>query len=316
MADSQRLPVNYLVLHHAVTPLWQEKSRPELAKWFSDNGFKRGYSSNPSLWSGLINPYNGERSYSQAHFAGQQVTTATPDATKEELAAGYRLVPLVNDVWGQICWHAGNWEINRKSIGIENLGDYRSYTLRDGDCAVLADFWRKQDRAFNGNTFIVGHKEVSQTGTECPARIMEQRDHIVELVNSDPPPPESWSVVAELNPPLHFYSQQGVQLYNIDTGVPVGDLNKGDIYVAGKTNIFHGSTWYLTRYSIDHNAHNGFKEEDLPWPAIEPEPPTTTTTTTTTSTTTTTTVDPAPPSDIVKFFTALYNWLKDWFSKS
>lgn len=185
MADAQRLSVKDLVLHHAVTPLWDEKSKAQLAQWFSDNGFARAYGSNPANWSGLINPYTGQRSYSQAHLAGQRVTDRTPDATDAERKAGYRLVPLIQDIWGQITWHAGNWAINRSSIGIENLGDYRNYTLREGDNKVIADFWRGQDRKLNGNTNIWGHKEVSQLGTACPARIMEQRNRIVELVNAD-----------------------------------------------------------------------------------------------------------------------------------
>lgn len=186
MADINRLLVNMLVLHHAVTPLWDGYSKAWLAQWFSDLGFSRGYGSNTANWSGLINPYTGARSYAMAHFAGQRVVSATPDATDAERAAGYRLVPLVNDPWGQIAWHAGHWETNRASIGIENLGDYRNYTLRDGDCKVIADFWRPQDKALNGNTYVLGHNEI--ISTICPARIMESRDRIVDLINNPPTP--------------------------------------------------------------------------------------------------------------------------------
>lgn len=184
MADSQRLTVNTLVLHHAVTPLWAEKSKKELAQWFSDNGFKRGYESNPNRWSGLYNPYTGAKSYAQAQYAGQRVTSKTPDATAAEKAAGFRLVPLVKDPWGQITWGAGDWETNRRCINIENLGDYRNYTLRDGDCRVIADFWRPRDQKLKGATYILGHNEVSATA--CPARIMEKRNTIVNYVNNPP----------------------------------------------------------------------------------------------------------------------------------
>ena len=108
MSDVNRLPVDSFVLHHAVSPLWSEKSRAQLAQFFSDSGFSRAYGSNPANWSGLINPYTGGRSYSQAHLAGQQVTSATPDATQSERDMGFRWVELVNDIWGQICWHAGS----------------------------------------------------------------------------------------------------------------------------------------------------------------------------------------------------------------
>lgn len=182
MADINRKTVDYLVLHHSVTGTWENKSKKELAQWFSDNGFVRGYGSNPANYSGLINPYTGAKSYSQAHYAGQRVDKTTPDATEKERQAGFRLVPLVKDTWGQICWHAGNWEINRASIGIECLGDYRNYTLRDGDCRVIADFWRPQDQKLGGATAVVGHNEI--VATACPARIMEKRDLIVDIINN------------------------------------------------------------------------------------------------------------------------------------
>lgn len=184
MADANRRTVNALVLHHAVTPLWSEKSKKELAQWFSDNGFKRAYGSNTAKWSGLYNPYTGAKSYAQAHYAGQRVTSATPDATATEKAAGYRLVPLVKDVWGQITWGAGDWEMNRRCINIENLGDYRNYTLRDGDCRVIADFWRPQDKKLKGATYVLGHNEIYATA--CPARIIEKRNTIVNYVNNPP----------------------------------------------------------------------------------------------------------------------------------
>lgn len=192
MADANRKTVDELVLHHAVTPLWSEKSKKELAQWFSDNGFARAYGSNPKNWSGLYNPYTGAKSYSQAHYAGQRVTDATPDATADEKKKGYRLVPLVKDPWSVITWHAGNWEHNRRSIGIENLGDYRNYTLRENDCKVIADFWRPQDQKLKGKTAIFGHKEVSDSATACPARLMEKRQRIVDLVNQKD---SGWEVI-------------------------------------------------------------------------------------------------------------------------
>ena len=182
MSDINRKTVDYLVLHHSVTPLWSNKSKKEIAQWFSDTGFNRGYEGNSAKWSGLVNPYTGAKSYSQAHYAGQRVDKTTPDATDKERQAGFRLVPLVKDVWGQICWHAGNWEINRASIGIECLGDYRNYTLRDGDCRVIADFWRPQDVKLKGATVVLGHNEIAATA--CPARIMEKRALIVDMINN------------------------------------------------------------------------------------------------------------------------------------
>ena len=205
MSDVNRKIVDYLVLHHAVSPTWENKSKAELAQWFSDNGFARAYGSNPANWSGLYNPYTNAKSYSQAHYAGQRVDSTTPDATDAERTAGFRLIQLVKDPFGQICWHAGNWEVNRASIGIECLGDYRNYTLRDGDCRVIADFWRPQDLKLGGATAVCGHNEVGDNPTACPARIMEMRQLIVDYINNPPKPPAVITVKEETTTErIHF----------------------------------------------------------------------------------------------------------------
>lgn len=264
MADASRLTVDKLVLHHAVTPLWEDKSKAWLAQWFSDNGYARAYGSNPANWSGLINPYTGGRSYSQAHYAGQRVTAATPDATAAERAAGYRLVPLIQDVWGQITWHAGNWPVNQSSIGIENLGDYRNYTLRDGDAKVIAAFWRPQDQKLGGRTAVYGHKEVSQTGTECPARLMEMRDTVVNYINNPPvaPVPEvpKWTA---MDVPRAMRAPKQVNVIDLDTGKVAGTIaaGKDTPFVQKKT---QGGKLYLrSQWSVDNSKNWGVFFDDL-----------------------------------------------------
>lgn len=269
MADASRTRVDKLVLHHAVTPLWSEKSKAELAQWFSDNGFARAYGSNHGNWSGLINPYTGGRSYSQAHLAGQRVDGSTPDATDAERAAGYRLVPLIQDIWGQITWHAGNWAVNQSSIGIENLGDYRNYALRDGDCKVIADFWRPTDSAFNGATGVYGHQEIYATA--CPARIMEGRGQVVHYINNPPqvaPTPAPTPVPPVVAPPTPnvqkyeampkatYVFKRDANLWNFDHDnqknfVAVKPFKAGDkIDIVGKAIYKTGSEYYMTAHSF------------------------------------------------------------------
>lgn len=279
--DPNRTLVDKLVLHHAVTPLWDEKSKAELAQWFSDNGFARAYGSNPANWSGLVNPYTGGRSYSQAHLAGQRVTERTPDATPAERAAGYRLVPLVANIWNVITWHAGNWPVNCGSIGIENLGDYRNYSLREGDCKVIADFWRPRDRELGGATMVYGHREVSQVSTECPAHILDSRDHIIDLINAEPTPPPA--PVPQQNITSYQRIEQkryeivrdtNLWNFNADTQaamVAVKPFKAGDqVDIAGKALYKTGSVYMMTPYSFGEadktgkpTATNGFNAADL-----------------------------------------------------
>ena len=279
MADANRTKVDKYVLHHAVTPLWSDKSKAWIAQWFSDNGYVRAYGSNPANWSGLINPYTGARSYAQAHFAAQRVDASTPDATAAERAAGYRLVALVQDVWGVITWHAGNWAVNQSSIGVENLGDYRNYTLRDGDARVLADFWRPRDQALGGATAVYGHKEVSQTGTECPARLMEMRQTVVNYINQAPTPPEppkptkpTWTA---MDNPRAMRTKQATSLVNVTNGSVVKNYGAGETIenLAQKTD-WNGKTYVRTAYSSTQGVDNGFDVntlEELPTVTVKEE---------------------------------------------
>lgn len=270
MANRSKSQVNKLVLHHSVTPLWSEKSKAELAQWFSDNGKARAYQ-NGAIATDLVNPYTGAKSYSQAHLAGQRVTAATPDATDAERAAGYRLVPLVKDIWGMITWHAGNWATNEKSIGIENLGDYRNYTLRDGDCKVIADFWRPQDASLNGATTINGHSEVSDTATACPARIMEKRDYIVSLVNTKPtpvtPPTPPKLVVSDI-PNKIVVTTKDANLWDLNfaswgEAKSLKVLPKGtELEVSAVAKHPLGSSYYLSEYSYGKGINNGVNVGD------------------------------------------------------
>lgn len=276
MADANRTTVNKLVLHHAVTPLWEDKSKAWLAQWFSDNGYARAYGSNSANWSGLVNPYTGARSYSQAHYAGQRVTSATPDATQAERDAGYRLVQLVNDPWGQITWHAGNWAVNTGSIGIENLGDYRNYTLRDGDAKVIAAFWRPQDQKLNGATTIYGHLEVTDSATACPARIMEMRNAVVNYVNNPPQPPKPAEPVwSPMDAPRRMRAKSsGTQLVEVKTGKVVKDYVGGTEFDLNQKSDWNGKTYLRTPYSSTNNVGNGFdinSLEDLPVVTVKEE---------------------------------------------
>lgn len=274
--DPNRTKVDKYVLHHAVTPLWSDKSKAWLAQWFSDNGFVRAYGSNPNNWSGLINPYTGARSYAQAHFAGQRVDGSTPDATDVERAAGYRLVELVRNPMSVITWHAGNWPVNQSSIGVENLGDYRNYTLRDGDARVLAAYWRPRDLELGGATAVYGHREVSQTGTECPARLMEMRDTVVNYINNPPQPPKPQEPVwSGMDAPRKMRAKSGgTTLVEVRTGKVVKSFAAGEQFDLNQKTDWNGKTYVRTVYSSTNNVGNGFDIntlENLPVVTVKEE---------------------------------------------
>lgn len=298
--DPQRLKVDRGLLHHAVTPLWDDKSKKWIAQWFSDNGFERGYGGNPANWNGNYNAFTGERSYSQTHAVGQRVTSKTPDATAAEKAMGYRVFYIIKNPEKRITYHAGNWNINQRSIAIENLGDYRNYPLRDKDMQVIADFFRPLDKKVNGAMHILLHNEV--TGTICPARIAEGRNKIVAYINNPPkkpaPKPEpkptppksakaslTWTKLPKV---VSYRLNKDTSLWSFDSttwdGIKsVAKYKKGhQVNAYGKVvNKTLNATYLLTEYSYTSNTANGFNVADLdeikpatPKPKpVEPETP-------------------------------------------
>lgn len=180
MADGQRInPVNRLVLHHSVGPDFTNVDHDTIAKWFSDIGKTRGYAGTSDS-KHYYTPSNGKRymTYSQAHMAGHWH------------GGKYCLFDIMDDKWNNVAWHASNWAVNQRSIGIENCGNYVAKTFTDAQRQAVADFWRPQDKKLNGATYINGHKDFSATA--CPGRIAEAIPSIVNYINNPPtttPPP-------------------------------------------------------------------------------------------------------------------------------
>jgi hypothetical protein len=63
----------------------------------------------------------------------------------------------------QIGWHAGNWDINKRSIGICLDNDYENHDPSDEILHKLSDFINEK----YPDTKIIGHRE-ARTGTICP----------------------------------------------------------------------------------------------------------------------------------------------------
>lgn len=181
MADQNRkYPVNYLIMHHAVSNDMINWDDYKVQKWFSDVGKNRAY-------KGISNskhyfPNSKVMSYSQAHFCLHKYT-------KDGNKYGWRLTQLIDDVWNNVTWHAGNWPINQKSIGIETAGNYSNQYLDEKALMLVADFWRTQDKKLKGKTYIRGHSEVSKTGTACPGLILKQIPTLINMINN----PDIWN---------------------------------------------------------------------------------------------------------------------------
>lgn len=184
MTDGQRIyPTDELVIHHSMGPSFFDASDLTVQDWFSNTGKARAYN------NGAINSYHehpsrpGELTYAQAQFAGVPCSI-TPDNKY-----GYRIVTLIALPWDNVAWHCGNWYHNQKSIGIECCGSYVDQYLTDKQLMCIADFYRFKDVELGGNTAVFGHQEIFATA--CPARIMEQRDKLVDMINN----PDKWNSI-------------------------------------------------------------------------------------------------------------------------
>ena len=202
---------------------------------------------------------------------------------------GRRVAQIVDD--SQIAWHAGNWEGNRTTIGIEC--DPRA---RDEDydviAEVVADLWR-----YYGKLPLYPHKH--WVATACPGNYdlkRLQREAEAKL-NPPKPAPKPDPKPAEPKPtpaPKITYTpitKKSIELIR-DTNLwnfnftkwadakAVQSRKKGaviDNIVAIATNPL-GATYYVTEYSYKNKITNGFNTKDAKdykAPVVPPKAPVT-----------------------------------------
>lgn len=228
-------------------------------------------------------------------------------------------------------YHAGNWEINLRSIGIEHDDQARPYDPRP-DIVYETSARRVAElcKAFNipcNRNFIKKHSEVTLSSTACPAGL--QIDRIVaraqQLLAPPPPPtptppppapapppkPEWEKNLIFLDPPYQRYIDKTVDLVNFETGQVIQTFAKGyDITVHYKTKVAN-VLYYMTGSSVLGKRPTGFLASDFEYM----EPTTTTSSTSSTSTTSSSTTTPPPPviidpGSLDAFFKALVDLIK------
>ena len=176
MADGHRVyPVNLIVNHHSVGPEFINASPSQIRKWFSDVGRTRGYAG--VAHSG--HRVEGYETFAQAQYAGHVVKNKY----------GYELVALMDDPFNNVAWHAGNWSVNQRSIGIEHCGNYLNKLLPDKALMCIADTFRAHDKKIGGTLNITFHRMYSATA--CPGRIAEQVKKIIDMINN----PAKWNAI-------------------------------------------------------------------------------------------------------------------------
>lgn len=183
MNDGQRVyPVNYFFLHHSTGPDFANAEDIEVQDWYSNTGKARGYS-NGAINSNHEHPSRpGVQTYAMAQFTLREYT-------KDGNKYGYRLTDLIKNPWANVAWAVGNWDFNTKSSSVEVCGNFLNKVLPQKALMCLADFLREIDQELGGTLNVWLHQEVFATA--CPARIKEQRDTVVDMINN----PNKWNAI-------------------------------------------------------------------------------------------------------------------------
>lgn len=106
---------------------------------------------------------------------------------------------------GNTAWHAGNWDANIKSIGIEHQDDgnpndaVRTNELYETSAQLIADIYRRYGWDKKNKALIKPHKEF--TGTGCPAalNIDRIRNRVYDILNPAAPPIDNYYRILDTN---------------------------------------------------------------------------------------------------------------------
>ena len=152
--DLHRQPLQTIVIHHT-----EEMPEMSLGK-LSAIGLVRQYAYQYLTDNVLGHRVKGQPIWSGHFRAGAMVFFAyhwlvRPDGTTER---------LLEDAY--IGWHAGNWEVNTKSIGIALSGNYEDTAPPLTQIAAVAHLIKEQYSHIPKEN-VLGHREVKE-GITCP----------------------------------------------------------------------------------------------------------------------------------------------------
>lgn len=269
MVDGDRVyPVNFFFLHHSTGPEFANADDIEVQDWYSSVGKGRGYA------GGALNPRHehpsrpGQLTYAMAQFTLREYT-------KDGNKYGWRLTDLVKNPWQNVTWSVGDWSYNQKSCSVEVCGDYSNKVLPDKALMLIADYLRPIDQELGGQLSVWLHKEVFNTA--CPARIAEQRNTIIDMINNpdkwnkqlwpeskpvEPPKTVKW---INMDIPRVMRAKEDIRKIDPDTKKLDADvaLRKGDARLFLTKAIVDGKVYVRTEFDTDNNISRGYTLDQL-----------------------------------------------------
>ena len=158
--DKERRPIDIIVIHHTKNRPGLSLARLNAIQLLRIYG---RYYANPT--DPREQHFKGQSVWSNHFYKGQQVFwgyhwLVRNDGTVEQL--------LADD---KIGWHAGNWDINTRSIGICIDDDLTEKAPTDAAIATISCLVRKRYAAVKPSN-LVGHADINHQ-TICPGRLFK-----------------------------------------------------------------------------------------------------------------------------------------------
>lgn len=179
--DIQRVkPPTHFIWHHAVSPDMRGWSDQQVADWFNTIGRTRTYNSSGYSHSDHYDLRTGLETFSAVPIA------LVPNGDKEDIYSDTWRIVEIFDWYNSVGWHAGNWDINCRSVGCETAGRFDDKELPNNAVKALAEWMRNNiHRANGGSTVILGHKQIVPTA--CPGYIMDKIPLLQKLLSEKTP---------------------------------------------------------------------------------------------------------------------------------
>lgn len=182
-------------------------------------------------------------------------------------------------------WCDGNWESNLRTISVEHHGDWRNGynnpTVREN--AALLCAWLRDQGLINRP---IRHREVSRTGTVCPADLPVEAiwNRATEMINHYNAPvdnrPQWLKDRVDVEDYTVYAQVEGLRLLNLNN---VNEYADGRVFGRNQNFLISsyvdigGHRYLITKSSTDTNAAIGMREWETartPWtPPAQPEPP-------------------------------------------
>lgn len=211
MADNQRVfPVDKVVIHHSTGPDMDNWDDIDVQDWFDRIGAGRGYKGIARSYH--QHPQRTKDTFSQAHYCLHRYT-------KDNNPYGWKLTTLIKDPLNNVAWHAGNWQINQTSFGVETAGNFLSQELPEKACLLIADYFREHDKGIGGKLKYHYHSQFSATA--CPGRIKERISLIVDMANN----PDKYNYLKE-DPKMIQELQNQIQTLKAEDATEDADFQK------------------------------------------------------------------------------------------